>query len=271
MNGAFLPLDSESDSDYYATSAANTSRRKEKQMIQVYAYQNPLKTVEGKDKYCFRSVVDQTLDNEQLIKEIIDYNSTITEADARAVLSVLNDRVKHFVNLGYKVELPFGFVFNKANGTVPRLNEGFMPGTSNHRISTVFRFKTEAVDEMINKAAYHMAGNGYVGIPSITELYSKLRDGTESEELSFSTGSLLCIKGKHISFDVSDELQGVFLTDGDNHEVRIDSFNRIGSNIIEAYIPEGMSAGTYGVKLVIKAGTERYETCVASKTIEVTA
>ena len=64
-------------------------------MIQVYAYQNSLKMSEGKNKYCFRSVVDQTLDSEQLIKEIISYNSTITEADARAVLSVLNDRVRH--------------------------------------------------------------------------------------------------------------------------------------------------------------------------------
>ena len=53
-------------------------------MIQIYTYQNSLKVGEGKDKYCFRSVVDQTLDNEQLIKEIISYNSTITEADARA-------------------------------------------------------------------------------------------------------------------------------------------------------------------------------------------
>ena len=98
-------------------------------MIQIYTYQNSLKVSEGKDKYCFRSVVDQTLDNEQLLKEIISYNSTITEADARAVLSVLNDRVKHFVNLGYKVELPFGWMFNKANGTVAKLNEGFTPGS----------------------------------------------------------------------------------------------------------------------------------------------
>ena len=84
-------------------------------MIQVYTYQNSLKVSEGKDKYRFRSVVDQILDNEQLVKEIISYNSTITEADVRAVLSVLNDRVKRFVNLGYKVELPFGYVYNKAN------------------------------------------------------------------------------------------------------------------------------------------------------------
>lgn len=83
-------------------------------MLNIYAYQNSLKVSDGKDKFCFRSVVDQIIDSEQLIKEIVNYNSTITEADIRAVLSVLDDRVKHFVNLGYKVELPFGYMFNKA-------------------------------------------------------------------------------------------------------------------------------------------------------------
>ncbi|MBQ3687380.1 MAG: hypothetical protein II932_06080, partial [Treponema sp.] len=135
-------------------------------MVQVYAYQNSLELAEGKDKYCFRSVVDQTLDADQLVKEIVGYNSTLTDADVRAVLTVLNDRVKHFVNLGYKVELPFGYVFNRANGTVRKLNDGFVPGTANHRISTVFRFKDDSQAEMVKNAAYRLAGSGYVTLPS---------------------------------------------------------------------------------------------------------
>lgn len=240
-------------------------------MIQIYTYQNSLKVSEGKDKYCFRSVVDQTLDNEHLIKEITSYNSTITEADARAVLSVLNDRVKHFVNLGYKVELPFGWIFNKANGTVAKLNEGFMPGSSNHRITTVFKFKDDAADEMIKNAAYRQAGSGYVLIPVIKEMYSVLKNGKESDILEFDSGSMLRIKGKNVSFDADDEVQGVFLVASDKTEIRVASYNRIGSSIIEAYIPSGIDAGNYEVKLVTKPGTERYEKCVSSVTVTVTA
>ena len=228
-------------------------------MIQIYTYQNSLKVSEGKDKYCFRSVVDQTLDNEQLIKEIISYNSTITEADARAVLSVLNDRVKHFVNLGYKVELPFGWMFNKATGS------------SNHRITTVFKFKDDAADEMIKNAAYRQAGSGYVLIPVIKEMYSVLKNGKESDILEFDSGSMLRIKGKNVSFDADDEVQGVFLVASDKTEIRVASYNRIGSSIIEAYIPSGIDAGNYEVKLVTKPGTERYEKCVSSVTVTVTA
>ncbi|MBQ3691719.1 MAG: DUF4469 domain-containing protein [Clostridia bacterium] len=239
-------------------------------MVQIYSYLNNLTASEEKDKYCFRSVVDQTLDSEQLIKEIINYNSTITEADARAVLSVLNTKVKYFVNLGYKVELPFGYIYNKANGTVARVNDGFVPGTGNHRISTVFRFKDDAAYEMTKNASYKNAGSGYVILPQITELYSIKNNGKEDESLSFAAGSILRIMGKNISFNIEDALQGVFLIDGEHHETRIESYNRIGTNVVEAYIP-AVSAGSYEVKIVTKPGTDRYEKCVASKKIEVTA
>lgn len=239
-------------------------------MVQIYTYQNSLKTSEGKDKYCFRSVVDQTMDNEQLIKEIISYNSTITEADARAVLSVLNDRVKHFVNLGYKVELPFGWMFNKANGTVARLNDDFVAGSSNHRITTVFRFKDDAADEMIKNAVYKQAGSGYVQIPVIKGMYSILNNGKESDVLEFASGSMLRIKGKNVSFDADDEAQGIFLVASDKSEIRIASYNRIGSSVIEAYIPSGTAAGAYEVKLVTKPGSERYEKCIFSAKLAVT-
>ncbi len=239
-------------------------------MVQIYSYLNNLTTSGEKDKYCFRSVVDQTLDSEQLIKEIINYNSTITEADARAVLSVLSDKVKHFVNLGYKVELPFGYIYNKANGTVAKLNDGFVPGSGNHRISTVFRFKSDAAYEMTKNASYKNAGSGFVTLPLITELYSIKNNGKESEVLSFAAGAMLHISGKNISFDLEDELQGVFLIDAEHHETRIESFNRIGTNVVETYIP-AVNAGSYEVKIVTKPGIERYEKCMASKKIEVTA
>lgn len=240
-------------------------------MVQIYTYQNSLKVNEGKDKYCFRSVVDQTLDNEQLIKEIISYNSTITEADARAVLSVLNDRVKHFVNLGYKVELPFGWIFNRANGTVAKLNDGFVAGSSNHRITTVFKFKDDAADEMVKNAAYKQAGSGYVQLPAIKEMCSILQNGKESDSLEFAAGSMLRLKGKNVSFEAADGAQGIFLIASDKTETRIASYNRIGTSVIEAYVPSGIAAGDYEVKLVTKPGVERYETCVFSVSVTLTA
>lgn len=240
-------------------------------MIQIFTYQNPLKVSDGKNKYCFRSVVDQTLDSEQLIKEIVSYNSTITEADVRAVLAILDDKVKHFVNLGYKVELPFGYMFNKANGTVAKLNDGFVEGTLNHRITTAFRFKDDAAEEMTKNAAYKMAGSGYVQKPEIKEIYSVLANGKESEKVEFAKGSMIRIKGKNVSFDTEDSNQGIFLVATDKTETRISNYNRIGISIMESYVPSDIADGIYEVKLVTKPGTERYEKCMFSSTIEITA
>ena len=39
-------------------------------------------------------------------------------------------------------------MFNRANGTAASLSNGFIPGTENHQISAVFRFKDNAADKM---------------------------------------------------------------------------------------------------------------------------
>ena len=162
-------------------------------------------------------------------------------------------------------------MFNKANGTVAKLNDGFTPGSSNHRITTVFKFKDDAADEMIKNAAYKQAGSGYVMIPAIKEMCSILNNGKESDVLEFASGSMLRIKGKNLSFDADDEAQGIFLVASDKTEIRVVSYNRIGTSVVEAYIPSGIAAGSYEVKLVTKPGTERYEKCVSSVPVTVTA
>ena len=238
-------------------------------MLQVYAYRNPLDLPADADKYCFRSLTDQTLDCDQLVKEIVGYNSTLTDADVHAVLTVLDNRVKHFVKLGYRVELPFGYVFNRANGTSRKLRDGFVPGTLNHRISAVFKFKNGAAEEMARDAAFNMAGKGYVGFPVIDELCSKRRDGSESEELVFAPGSMLLIKGQRTSTDVEDPKQGVFLINADKEETRINEYTHIGTNLVEAYVPSDLPPGKYEVKLVTKPGSKRYAKSIAEQTIEV--
>lgn len=239
-------------------------------MIQIYTHLNSFKTDEGKDKYCFRSVVDQTIDSEELIRQIVNYNSTLTEADVRAMLTVLNEKVRKLVNLGYKVELPFGYVFNTAKGTAARINDGFVPGKGNHCIIPEFRFKKDAVKDMAKDAVFKNAGKGYAIRPVITELYSIKSDATISRELSFEPGAILHISGRNLKFDPNDNLQGVFLVDSENHKIRVESYSRIGRKIVECRIP-ALNPGNYEVKLVTKPGITRYETYSFSKTVLVTA
>ncbi len=238
-------------------------------MIAITAYKNSLKT--SKKEYCFRSVIDQDLSYEQLIQEIIGYNSTITEADARAVLSVLNDRVKHFVNLGYCVELPFAYIHLKAHGTADKLNEGFTPGTGDHRFETVCTFKADALKEMENTTAYRIAGAGWIILPKITELASMTEMGKEKPELDFKSMDILRIKGRNLSFDASAEQQGVFFIKPSGEQVRATRYNSIGPCVTEVFIPKSLESGLYKVKIVTKPRKHSLEEFTSSNAITVLA
>ena len=237
-------------------------------MVAITTYKNQLES--AVKEYCFRSVTDQTLASEQLIKEIIGYNSTITEADARAVLSVLNDRVKHFVNLGYRVELPFAFIHLKANGTAERLNDGFTPGTGDHRFEVVCSFKPEALKEMKDNPAWRIAGVGWSRLPKITELVSKSESGKESLSLLFARNDILRIKGTNLSFDVADEKQGVFFIDKDKNEPHATRYFGVGSAITDVFIPGNLAPGSYKVKIVTHPRKKGYEEFTSNEPIDVT-
>ncbi len=238
-------------------------------MVAITTYKNSLKS--ATKGYCFRSIIDQTLGNEQLIKEIIRYNSTITEADARAVLSVLNDRVKHFVNLGYRVELPFAFIHLKANGTVDRLNDGFTPGTGDHRLEVVCSFKADAAKEMEDSSAYRIAGIGWAILPKITELLSVDGTGKEQEKLSFHGQDILRIKGKNLSFDAAQADQGVFFVGTDGSKTRAERYHSVGSSITDVYVPGTLAAGSYKVKVVTSPRKDSLEEFTGGSQIEVQA
>ena len=236
-------------------------------MVNIYTSVNSLNT--AKSKYCFRSTIDQTLDTEQLIQEIVRYHSSFTEADARAILSVLDDKVTQYVNMGYKVELPFGYVFLKANGTVNGINDGFLPGTANHRITANFTFKENSAESMIKGAVYRMAGSGYTILPVIKDINSLTDEGKESTELNFHAGAIVRIKGNHLSFDLTDSVQGVFLVNDSKNEIRCSKYHNIGTNIIDAYVPAGTAAGSYEIKIVTKPGSERYEKYLYSTIVSI--
>lgn len=236
-------------------------------MIAITAYKNQLQS--RRKEYCYRSVTDQELNSEQLIREITGYNSTITEADARAVLSVLNDRVRHFVRLGYNVELPFAFIHLKANGTSDRLNEGFSPGTGDHRFEVTCSFKPDAAREMEDTTAWRIAGSGWVILPRITELASMNAAGKESRELFFTHHDILRIKGRNLSFDASDERQGVFFIGEDKNEIRAPRYFSVGTAITDVFIPAGLPPGSYRIKIVTSPRKNACEEFTASERIEV--
>ena len=61
-------------------------------MIEIKTVQN--NTGRGKTGFCFQSVADSEAGLEEIVNEMVDYNSTLTEADTKAALVVLDAVVK---------------------------------------------------------------------------------------------------------------------------------------------------------------------------------
>ncbi len=235
-------------------------------MINILLSNNSLKT--AKTKYCFRSSIDQTLNTDDLVNEIVKYHSSFTEADARAMFTVLGEKVKEYANKGYKVELPFGYVYVSANGTANSTNEGFTPGESDHRFTARFSFKSDAVSEMTTNPEYRLVGTSYVIKPEIQSIVSFLDTGKENTELEVTAGAIVRVKGKYLSFDSTDDKQGIFFV-SDSGEVRFTKYHSIGTNIVDAYVPSDIASGSYKIKIVTKPGVDRYEESTFSEVITV--
>ena len=207
--------------------------------------------------YCFRSSVEQTLSTEQLIKEIVKYNSTLTDADVRACLSVLDNKVREYVNKGYRVELPFAYLNLNAKGTCDKSTDSFVNGLNDNKIGVKVTLKNDAVVDMTQNVEYKQQSAGYVMDPKITGVFAVLQDGTKSNDLNFATGDIIEICGKNFSLDYDDEMQGVFF-ESETDSVRANRFSRSGTNIIDAVIPKSLAQGTYHLLVRTKPGTERY-------------
>ncbi|MDE5898556.1 MAG: DUF4469 domain-containing protein [Treponemataceae bacterium] len=238
-------------------------------MLEIKTVRNPLVADEQKDCFCFRSSCSQTLSVAELASEMASYNSSFTEADNVGMLHVLNEVVVKFLAKGYDVELPFGIVRPTATGTCAGIQDSFVLGHGNNDVALGFSADAAAYKEVRAKLEYRQVNPDPSGEARLYRLNSKLADASESSVLEFPAGATVRLHGRNLSFDFSDERQGVFL-ENEGGVVRVAEFERAGSNIVDAVIPNGIAAGEYDVSVVTKPGLS-YCTATIGSQITVTA
>lgn len=240
-------------------------------MLNIKTIKNFLIKNDEKAGYCFKSSTNQVLTQKQLAQEFAKYNSTITEPDALSMLHILNTIVTKYVALGYDVELPFCNIRLKATGTCNGIQESFQPGAGNNKFSIVVNFSPDAMKAILQDVEYVQLKPGNTTDPQIYTITAVDNHQKEKESDTFEKGSVLRIRGNNLSIDLNDEAQGVFLKKGDASQTKIETYNRIGSNIIDVVIPLGIDDGQYYVVVNAKPGKNRYKNDQASDPITVTS
>ncbi|WP_296022901.1 MULTISPECIES: DNA-binding domain-containing protein [unclassified Treponema] len=233
-------------------------------MLNIKTIKNSLISDESKDGFCFRSSCSQTLSQEKLAAEMADWNSSFTEADYLGMLSVMEKIVVKYISKGYNVELPFGSLRANATGTCANIQDGFAPGTGNHALGLLFTASAAAFSQIKSKLEYRQLPPDVSGEAKIYRVTVLQKDASESSILSAATGKTLRLHGRNLSFDIEDNAQGVFL-ENETGPVRMETYNRRGSNIVDIVVPSSLSAGSYSISVVTKPGSTYFTANIDSE------
>ena len=226
-------------------------------MVEIRTLKNYLIKDEDKDGYCFRSTTNQMLSQNDLAKEFSNYNSTITEPDALGMLSIENIIVCRYLRMGYMVELPWCWIYARANGTTDNPDGMFSPGSGNHRFNIIVEMKKDALLSIVDDVEFKQLESDFLGDPKIMQLLTLDDSANELKSHKAKAGASIRLRGHNLKVDLADAEQGVFLVTG-NTLTRLTKYTRVGTNIVDAVISQTIASGTYTVKVVTKPGTNRY-------------
>ena len=141
----------------------------------------------------------------------------------------------------------------KRQGELELFQDGFAMGSGNHTLGLLFTVSAGALSSIKSSLEYRQIPPDITGEAKIYRVTALQNDASESPLLNASAGKTLRLHGRNLSFDIADSTQGVFL-ENETDLTRIDTYNRRGSNIVDAVVPSSLAAGTYSISIVTKPG-----------------
>lgn len=233
-------------------------------MLNIKTVKNVLVTDESKDGFCFRSSCSQSLSQKSLASEMADWNSSFTEADYLGMLSVMGTIVIKYLAKGYSVELPFGNLRANATGTCAHIQDGFVLGTGNHSLGLLFSANDSTLKSVNEKLEYKQLPPDIAAEAKLYRVTSLNDDASENPNLEVKAGKMLRLHGRNLSFDITDENQGVFL-ENESGVNRLSVYSRRGTNVVDSAIPASLATGKYSIFIVTKPGSTYFTANIDSE------
>lgn len=237
-------------------------------MIEVRTVRNNTRT--DTKTYCFSVAAEGVADRDEIIKQMVQYNSTLTEADAAAALTVMEQVVNNMLMEGYKVKLPWATLCLAARGTAESESTAFINGKNDNHFELRASANRKTEEKLSSQALYKSKAEGTVMTPQINLITHITKDAKESVELKAKAGEVIRIHGDYLAFDADDEKQGVFLTqNGGKKEgtIRAKQYIRRTRRTIDIAVPQGIASGEYTVIVATKQKTSGYMTEYSLKTV----
>lgn len=239
-------------------------------MLEVRTIRNNTRT--DREAYCFSSVADRAAGKDDIIRQMVKYNSTLTEADAAAALAVIEESVNALLKEGYRVKLPWVSLCFSARGTAESPAETFHPGKGDNRLELNAAPNRKTERKLSGSVNYRKRIGGIIMRPKIDLVTHIAEDASKSEAANVKEENVIRIKGEYLGFSTDDSKQGVFLEaqeQGKTYAVRAKTYIRRTRRTIDTMIPRGISPGEYRIMVVTKEKTSGYMEARSQKTITV--
>lgn len=202
-------------------------------MIKYTVVPNPLR--EG--KHHIRTAHYGTINQQKIVKDIVERGSTLTDVDVNATLDIFPEVVLNEALRGNKIKLKMGVMYISLTGSFDNKDGVF--GLENNELTIRFRFDKELTQRAkleveTEKIPHHAA------LPALDDFTD---DATKSVDDKVTVGKLGRITGEHLRYNADDPNQGVFFQKTDGTEVKVTDVSYNKSTSIGFINPEGLESG----------------------------
>jgi len=214
--------------------------------IKYYLQPNPV-TPDPNDQSA-RVLSNKVHDLDSIIKEMLKRGSTVTEADVRAVVTVLFEVVTDEVADGNFVNLPLVNIRPSVTGVFTSVGDSFDP--SRH-IKGATLSKGTALINKINAAKMEKISQP-TPTPMLIE-FTDINSGTTNSILT--PGGIGQIVGGELKFNPDNADEGIYFIAADNTPTKVAVLANRTEGKLMFSIPAGMASGTYRLEVRKAYGT----------------
>ena len=209
-------------------------------------YKNHL--TNGADNYRAMVRFAGSIDLNGVIDRMMARGSTITRADALAVLEDYHETIAELVLQGFKVITPTANYGLSVKGNFTGQSDGYDP--SRHRpaaqVNPGAHFR-----QAVESRAHLQKQEATLPHPRLLE-YTNLNNGDGNQALT--PGGMARLSGYRLKFDPADPEQGLFLMAADQSTIRVEVIGRNTPNELIFMTPSGLAPGQYTLMVRVRFG-----------------
>jgi hypothetical protein len=225
----------------------------------------PLKIGPEKDKKQFRAIAkaQDSIDLDGVIDQIMRMGTTVTRADALAVILAYHETVLNLVGDGYNVNTPIFQTKLSIKGVFEHYDTSIDP--SQHQVKVNLNPGTDL--RALESSIKVQKVGAILPRPQILQVIHL--SGAEQDR-PIQAGSIIKIIGSRLNFEKSDKQQGVFFSNNLSDWSRVDMILEVKPAEILFQVPSHLAPNKYQIQVRCKLrNTTQVRACADTVSLEI--